>query len=115
MVFRVERFVASPLPHRPGRADFPHPVPLFYGFAKSISAICISTVDIFLVSCTFDVSKIQLRNTGIPLPYLVAFMELISHPSIGTMKMLRLPSLISLPSVPLGADTAWYHLFLFAI
>ena len=25
--FRVERFVTSPLPHRPGRADFPHPVP----------------------------------------------------------------------------------------
>jgi len=24
---RVERFVTSPLPHRPGRADFPHPVP----------------------------------------------------------------------------------------
>ena len=25
--FRVERFVTAPLPHRPGRADFPHPVP----------------------------------------------------------------------------------------
>ncbi|MFH1159675.1 MAG: hypothetical protein V1733_01840, partial [bacterium] len=25
--FRVERFVTSPLPHRSGRADFPHPVP----------------------------------------------------------------------------------------
>jgi APA family basic amino acid/polyamine antiporter len=27
--FRVERFVTSPLPHRPVRADFPHTVPLF--------------------------------------------------------------------------------------
>ena len=26
--FRVERFVTSPLPHRPVRADFPHTVPL---------------------------------------------------------------------------------------
>ncbi|HKJ32315.1 MAG TPA: hypothetical protein VKA34_10835, partial [Balneolales bacterium] len=26
--FRVERFVASPLPHRSVRADFPHTVPL---------------------------------------------------------------------------------------
>jgi hypothetical protein len=26
-VFRVERVVTSPLPHRPGRAAFPHPVP----------------------------------------------------------------------------------------
>lgn len=32
--FRVERFVTSPLPHRPVRAAFPHTVLLNYGFAK---------------------------------------------------------------------------------
>lgn len=40
--FRVERLVASPLPHRPVRADFPHTVP-----PKPVSLIDIC--DIFLV------------------------------------------------------------------
>jgi hypothetical protein len=55
--------------------------------------------------CTLIVSKMQFRKTGIPLPYLVAFMELISHRSISTMGMLRLPQPFSFPSLPLGPDT----------
>jgi len=46
---------------------------------------------------------IQARS----LPYSVAFMGLISHLSIGTMKVLRLPSLFSLSSVSLDFDTAY--------
>jgi hypothetical protein len=39
------------------------------------------------------------------LPYSLAFMELISRFSNGTMGMLRLPSLFSFPSISLGTDT----------
>jgi len=41
------------------------------------------------------------------LPYSLAFMELISQLSNGTMGMLRLPSLFSFPSIPLGTDTTY--------
>ena len=59
----------------------------------------------FISLCTFIVSKMQLRKTGIPLPYSVAFLELISHRSISTMRMLRLPPSFSFPSVSIGLDT----------
>jgi hypothetical protein len=49
----------------------------------------------------------RLRKIGIPLPYLVAFMELISHRSISNMRMLRLPSPFSFPLVTLGPDTIY--------
>jgi hypothetical protein len=42
----------------------------------------------------------------------VAFIELISHLSNSTMRMLRLPASFSLPSISLGVDTSQYHLFL---
>jgi len=41
------------------------------------------------------------------LPYSLAFMELISQLSNGTMGMLRLPSLFSFPSISLGTDTTY--------
>jgi len=34
--FRVERFVTSPLPHRSGRAELPHPVPLLMVSLKEL-------------------------------------------------------------------------------
>jgi hypothetical protein len=77
------------------------------------SAICNSTVDIsFIVSGTFHVSKLQSRFKAshwtepmFSLPYLLAFMGLISQRSIGTMEMIRLPSSFSVSSVPLNSDT----------
>jgi hypothetical protein len=115
---RVERFVTSPLPHRPVRAAFPHTVPLNRGSLINIlSAICISNVYISSMSLVhlINVSKIQLPDSGMPLPYSMAFLEQISHLSIGTMSILSLPLPFSMPSVSLGYEYHYDSTLFFAL
>ena len=98
-MFWADWFVTFLHPHRSVQATFQHTVPpLTVSLLIYFRYLHFHRLQ-FNVSGTFNVSEIQLRKQASHLLTQWLFMELIHHLSSSTMKVLTLPSPLSLPLV----------------